>query len=79
MMLPLRVDANGRYGYEVGPNTIFSRCLNITHPADDSSEQGYVGITVTSQDMLDVISTVTWNDGVSPHSIQLQERLYNWR
>ncbi|MDP3772383.1 MAG: type II secretion system protein [bacterium] len=74
--LPLRVNANGSYGYQTGANTIFFRCVNVTHPATGETDGIF---TIDKSDMLDVISTVTWNDGVTPHSIQLQERLYNWR
>lgn len=78
-MLPLRVDANGRYGYEAGVNTIFFRCVSITHPMADDASEG-VALTVDKQDMLDVASTVSWRDaGGSSRSVKLQERLYNWR
>lgn len=76
--LPLRVDADGRYGYQAGVNTIFFRCMSISHPATEDSSEG-AGLTVAAADMLDVISTVTWSDGVIPHAIRFQERLYNWR
>ena len=69
----LKLDSSGRYGYVSGTDTIFFRCVNITNPggADPNS--------IPSADMLDITSTVSWNEHGIPRSSVLKTRLYNWK
>ena len=73
--LPLRIDGNGNYGYS-GQLTIFTRCIDIQKP--NVNESGPGGKTIDKKDMLDITSTVTWQDHGITRTITLTERLYNW-
>lgn len=68
----LTINVLGRYGYDAGTPTIFTRCVDILIP---TSAEGVIPAT----DMLDVVSTVTWTEPRRTKSIILQQRLYHWK
>lgn len=70
----LRFDpATGIYGYTGAEETIFTRCVQVKTPPD-SPDSG-----ILPADQMDIISTVTWSDRNSPRTLEIKERLYNWR
>lgn len=74
---PIRINSNGQYGYEAGGNlTSFVRCIDITNPA--AAESPPEGVIPSSQ-MLDIVSTVRWNERGTIKSMILRTRLYNWQ
>lgn len=90
---PLRFDYDSvsktglyRYGGS-GPETIFKRTIAINQPIgaevdnhnDSPGPDTPSGLTISSNNMLDVAVTVSWRDGFFSRSIQLTERFYNWQ
>lgn len=74
---PLRIDSNGRYSYQAGGNlTSFVRCIDIVNPA--AAESPIEG-TIPSSQMLNIVSTVRWNERGTTKSMILRTRLYNWQ
>lgn len=71
--IKLKLDASGRYGYLSGPDTLFQRCIDIHHPPG----LGEDGIPKTQ--MLNVASTVIWEERGVTQSVTLRERFYNWK
>lgn len=70
---PILMDSNGHYGYVSGTPTIFNRCINVT--TTGGPEDG-----ISTPDMMDVVSTVTWAERRGPtRAITLQTRLYHWK
>ncbi|OHA08382.1 MAG: hypothetical protein A3B37_01610 [Candidatus Sungbacteria bacterium RIFCSPLOWO2_01_FULL_59_16] len=70
----LRLDpATGLYGYDLGdPETAFQRCVDIDQPGGPED-----GINPT--EMMDVTVAVTWNERGVARTVELTERMYNWR
>jgi len=68
----IKINSSGQYGYNATADTIFKRCVDITQP---SSGEGLI----PAEDILDIISTVTWTERNQDKSAVIQERLYNWR
>lgn len=61
----LRVDpVNGFYNYITGDETKFKRKVTITKPEETT---------------LNVLIEVSWAEKGVPHSISVQENIYNWR
>lgn len=71
----LKVNPNGFYGYS-GTDSIFTRCVNVTQPTED--EILPTGNIIPREDILDVISTVQWQEFGRTKTFELRERLYNW-
>lgn len=61
------------YGYIGSEETIFARWIDISSPPSPPTPG------IPPLDQMDVISTVTWTERGRPHSIVLQERMYNWK
>lgn len=73
---PILIDSNGRYGYQTGNLTSFVRCIDIANPlAAESPPEG----SIPPSQMLDVVSTVRWNERGTIKSMILRTRLYNWQ
>jgi len=70
---PLRISTTNGYGYEAGdPASLFSRCVSVT--AASANENN-----IPANDMIDVVSRVTWLEHGFTRSVELRERLYNWK
>lgn len=65
----LRKDANSRYQYSGGNNTIFRRTIVITNNPDG----------LGSTEDLKVESIVTWTEKGLPKTISAEDRLFNWK
>ncbi|MBI3420802.1 MAG: hypothetical protein HY006_01955 [Candidatus Sungbacteria bacterium] len=77
----LNIDAvTGLYTYGSGATTPFSRCVRICLPPQHADCNSAANDTdIPASDQMQVISTVWWNEAGGPRSVNLQERLYNWR
>ena len=70
----LRLDSFGRYGYDPSGNeTIFSRCIDTKKPTTDDPD------AIPKEDIMEVTSTVYWNEHGIERSVTLKARLYNWK
>lgn len=69
----IKLDANGRYGYLTGTNTIFQRCIDIKNPPGPPEDD------IPTNDMLNVVSTVSWIERGVTQSVVLREQFYNWK
>lgn len=77
---PLKVNDKGEYGYSIdGIDTTFTRCIDISQPPSSEPSDTDDTPPIDPQDMLDVVSTVSWNERGVTRNVQLRTRLYNWR
>jgi hypothetical protein len=73
----------GLYGHQSGNPSIFTRTVaiaSLVSPADDedASDAG-PGLIIPAADILDVVVTVSWREGLGTREIRLYERFYNWQ
>lgn len=69
----------GRYGYISGTPSIFTRCLTITQPVNECVQPScLLAIPILGVNILDVTSTVYWQEHNISRSVILRERIYNW-
>jgi len=61
--VPLKIDSNGFYQYDIGSNTVFYRKITITQ-----TEDSWIG----------VLSEVTWQEKGRSYNIGARTNLYNW-
>ena len=61
--MPLRINQDNIYQYDMGSNTPFSRKISITHIANEQ---------------IKVVVKITWQEKGRNKSIELEDRLYNW-
>lgn len=61
---PLKLNADGFYNYNSGMPTIFSRKLTLG---------------AVSNNMVRVLSIITWKEGTVNQSIIVEDELYNWK
>lgn len=73
--VPLRL-SDGTYGYISGIPTAFARCVSVRDAP--VSEGGPGGGVIPANDIIDIISTVTWKERGNMRTFTLTERLYNW-
>lgn len=77
---PLNLNANGLYTYGAGTPTLFQRLITVCVPATSAPCNGAIDSdAVAASDQMEVISRVSWTDRGLPRSIEVRERLYNWR
>ena len=60
---PLRIDSNGFYRYDADTDTLFYRKIIIDHIGDNQ---------------IKAIAEITWQKKGKRHTIQVEDRLYNW-
>jgi len=82
----LNLNANGIYTYGPGTPTPFRRCVNIYVPASsapgESADPDVADLDTSvppAPTQMEVITKVFWVDRGIQKSINLRERLYNWR
>ena len=73
---PLLLDEDGTYWYQSGAPSIFTRCVKIVTPLPHD-QGGDPDIDPEAQ--MDVIATVNWDEHGTGRSIELRERMYDWR
>lgn len=64
----------GTYGYQAGSPSPFSRCITISQPPASGDTP-----PIPASAQLDIVSTVTWTERGAPQTVELRERLYNWK
>lgn len=75
---PLRLDsASGTYGYQDGTPTAFYRRVQVTLPLNPENPGGGMP-SIPAEDLMDVVSTVTWSERGIGRSVSVSERFYNW-
>lgn len=67
----LRLDGQNRYAYAGTTLTPFRRCVSVTNAS--SRDEGII-----PDEMLDVVSAVSWEEKGITKKVQLKTRLYDW-
>ncbi|MDO8600538.1 MAG: prepilin-type N-terminal cleavage/methylation domain-containing protein [bacterium] len=68
----------GLYNYQSGNQTIFTRTVEIFVPSGPEVD-AESGFSIPPEDILDVVITVFWREGLSTREVELVERFYNWQ
>jgi len=75
----LTIDGDGLYSYSgsAGSQTIYTRTITIDR---NFTEQDSPPLpSVSAEDRMRVVSTVTWADSNVPRQVQVEDILYNWK
>lgn len=68
----------GLYNHRFGDPTIFTRTVEISAPVGPEDDT-VSDFSIPPEDILDVVVTVSWREGVSMREVELLERFYNWQ
>jgi len=68
----LKIDANGKYSYSSGDNSIFRRWVNLTQGG------GICNQIATSTDCIEIDVTISWQEKGRNQDLEVEDYIYNW-